>query len=170
MKKIALIMVSLFISFTGFAQTDLNGFSEQITIDGKTYYVSDTFVCLDYRLIAEPDCFKSMIGKFPAYGVIDGSNNVIIPLVEECSGIMFKPQKGCILVSHSNKQLLNTKFGVYDFNGKEIIPISIDMKTSMTNPDKKVWKHYDALSTEVKEAMMDVYKQRKASFDAKMGR
>ena len=83
---------------------------------------------------------------------------------------MFKPEKGCILILHSNKQLLNTKIGVYDFNGKEIIPVSIDMKNSFTNQDKKVWKQYDNLPADVKDGVMEVYKAKKDLFNAKMGR
>lgn len=168
MKKIVLILLTMCFSFSALAQKEINGFSETITIEDKTYYVSDAYSCLDYRLIAEADRFKSMVGKFPAYGVIDGSNKIIVPCL--CSAVMFKPTKGCILVFHSNKKLLKTRIGVVDFDGKEIIPVNIDMKTSMTQPDKKVWKHYDKLPSDVKEQMMEVYKQRKALFDAKMGR
>lgn len=168
MKKLLLAVLSFLIAAPVFAQKEVNGFSEEITINGESYLVSDALACLDYRLIAKRDCFKSMIGKFPAYGVIDGSNKVIVPC--ECSGVMFEPKKGCILILHSNKQLLKSKFGIVDFNGKEIIPVSIDMKTSFSNPDKKVWKHYDDLPADVKEQMMEVYKQKKALFDAKMGR
>lgn len=125
---------------------------------------------LDYRLIAKTDCFKTIYGKFPAFGLIDGNNNIIIPFNKECSGFLFRPKQGCILVQRSNKSATKNKFGVYDFNGKEIIPISIKMKVSFTEPDKHVWKYYDELPTKVKENMIEIYKQKKAAFDAKMGR
>ncbi len=83
---------------------------------------------------------------------------------------MFKPEKGCILVFHANKSATKAKIGVYDFNGKEIIPISIKMKNSITEPDKNVWEHYDELPAEVKKEMIEIYKQKKAEFNAKMGR
>ena len=168
MKKLLFVILSVLVASSAFGQSEVKGFSEAISIDGKTYLVSDGYQCLDYRLIAQKDYFKSMIGKFPAYGIIDGNNKIIVPC--ECSAITFEPSKGCILILHSNKQLLNSKYGVIDFNGSEIIPVSIDMKTSFTAQDKKVWKHFEKLPSAIKEQCIKIYKEKKAQFDAKMGR
>lgn len=171
MKKLFFILTALFFSFTGFAQETIQGFSEQIIIGGQAYYVSDNYPFLDYRAIAKPDCFKTMFGKMPAFGLIDSNNNIVIPFNEKCSGFTYDPQKGCILVLHSNKAVTKIKVGVYDFNGKEIIPVGIKANVlDLKNPYKKVWEQYDELPAEVKEEMIEIYKQKKAAFDAKMGK
>ena len=72
---------------------------------------------------------------------------------------------------HSNKAMTKIKVGVYDFNGKEIIPVGIKANVlDLKNPYKKVWEQYDELPAEVKEEMIEIYNQKKAALDAKMGK
>lgn len=107
----------------------------------------------------------------PAFGLIDSNNNIVIPFNEKCSGITYDSQKGCILVLHSNKAVTKIKVGVYDFNGKEIIPVGIKANVlDLKNPYKKVWEQYDELPAEVKEEMIEIYNQKKVEFNTKMGR
>ncbi|MBE6182388.1 MAG: caspase family protein [Rikenellaceae bacterium] len=172
MKRIIFSLFSLLIVFSAFGQKDnLKGFSRTIDLGSKTYWVSDGTLCLGYRLIAEKDRYSSVFGKFPAYGLIDGDDRLIIPC--ECAAIDVNYAKGCILVFRSpkgQKRLTSARYGLVDFNGHTVLPPSISVKAfNMQNPDKKVWKHYDKLPEDVKDRCIEVRKRKEALFAQKMG-
>ncbi len=172
MKRKIFVTVLLLFTMSAMGQARLKGFSETITLGSKIYLVADEgnneTTCLDYRLIAETNYFSTMFGKFPAFGVIDGNNQIIVPCIY--AGITFETSRGCILLFHTNKQLFNGKYGMVDFDGHEILPISIPMKVfNMSEPDKKVWKHYDKLPLEVKERCVQLYNQKRSLYAYKNG-
>ena len=146
----------------------LYGFSETITINGtKTYWVSDNNACFDYRIIAQKGYFvhkktSIMTGelvetKMPAYGLIDGNNRVVVPCVY--AEITIEPDKGCIVLHSCNKKYSDDKYGLVDFDGKEVLPIKYS--------EKNIWKGYDKLSSEFKNKCIELYNSKNKEYLAK---
>ena len=152
MKRVFLTLL-LFLASTSilFAQKQLQGFSNTIVIDGTEYYVSDAPTVLDYKYIAKKDVFKTILGKFPAYGVIDKDNKIII--LCKYSSLLPQVDKGVFFVTESSKNMLRSSQLIVDFNGNVVadnIPIG-----HANDPWRNVCEAYEHLPTSIKDACVN---------------
>ena len=143
----------LFLASTSilFAQKQLQGYSNTIVIDGTEYYVSDTPTVLDYKYIVKKDVFKTILGKFPAFGVIDKDNKIIIL----CKYASLLPQvdKGVFFVTESSKNMLRSSQLIVDFNGNVVadnIPVG-----HVYDPWRNAYEAYEQLPTSIKDACVN---------------
>ena len=148
----------------------LEGFSKKITINGsKSFWVSDDYACLDYRIIAQKDYFSEkkmsiMTGeliekKMPAYGLINGDNNIVVPCVY--ADITIDTNRGCIVLHQCNKKHSDSKYGLVDFDGNEVLPTKFS--------EKNIWNNYNKLSSDVKSKCIELYNSKSALYAAKGG-
>lgn len=152
MKRVFLTLL-LFLASTSilFAQKQLQGYSNTIVIDGTEYYVSDTPTVLDYKYIVKKDVFKTILGKFPAFGVIDKDNKIIIL----CKYASLLPQvdKGVFFVTESSKNMLRSSQLIVDFNGNVVadnIPVG-----HVYDPWRNAYEAYEQLPTSIKDACVN---------------
>lgn len=163
MKKIILSLFILLVALPAFSQKEIMGFTQNktITIDGTEYLLSDGYICLDYSYIAIKDQFKSLYGKFPAYGVVNSNNEIIIP----CEYAAIQPflDKGVFAVMRCTKAMFNPKYGMFDFEGNEVVPVKVG-QGSLTNPFSKVNKAYDKLAQSVKDQCISTFNLKSNQF------
>ena len=149
MKRVFLTLL-LFLASTSilFAQKQLQGFSNTIVIDGTEYYVSDAPTVLDYKYIAKKYVFKTILGKFPAYGVIDKDNKIII--LCKYSSLLPQVDKGVFFVTESSKTMLRSSQLIVDFNGN-VVADNIPMGLA-NDPWRNAYEAYEHLPTSTKDA------------------
>ncbi len=157
MKKIGFILIMFCIALNGFAQKKVAGFLAENTIqvDGVEYLISDQPAYADYYFIAQKNYFKSMMGKFPAYGIVDGEQKIIIP----CKYASLVPdiQRGCIFAMKTNKVMYGGFWGAFDFHGKEVVPCKKALSMDAGDPTKYAAKAFDKLDESVKQACLALY-------------
>ncbi len=158
MKKLSILLVALMISVSGFAQRTVTGFLAENTVQigGVEYLLSDNPAFADYHFIAQKNYFKTMFGKFPAYGLIDGKQNIVIPCIY--AGLVPDIQRGCIFAMKSNKAMVGAQWGAFDCNGKELVPCKKSMYVKdPTFSHKYAAEAFDELNIAIKESCLALF-------------